>query len=88
MLAIGARDTSARVVSQAVPPHEVVGDQLLAALKQPSEVYRPLRARELVVLDHLGHRQFAARGVHSVLCLGDLLLLGEQLLARGQPLIW
>jgi hypothetical protein len=66
---------------------EAVQDQLPAPLEQVEQARRAVRALELiVVLD--GHpRHPAALGSQRVAGVGQLLLLAEQFLARGLPLL-
>ena len=52
-----------------------------------SRLDRPVRALERVRLVDADHRQPAAVGVHPVARPGQLLLLREQLLAGGEPLL-
>src|SRR5215469_3239639 len=68
-------------------PHEVVHDQLAALLEQIKETRLPIGPGERVFLVDLDHRQGAAGGIENVFRVACLLLLSEQMLAGGQPLI-
>ena len=67
--------------------HEVVHHQLRPALEQVEQADRPVRALERVRLVHPDHRQPAAVGVDPVAGPGQLLLLRQQFLAGGEPLL-
>ena len=67
--------------------HEVVDQQLAPALEQVEQARRPGGALEHVRLADLGHRQPAPLGVKRIPLPGELLLLRQQPLARGQPLV-
>src|SRR5437868_10082665 len=66
--------------------HEVVDDELAAAVEQVGEARLAARAGELVVLGDLDPGQVAARGGEPLALVGELLLAGEQLLAGLEPL--
>lgn len=68
-------------------PHEVVHDQLGPPLEQVEQAHRPVRAFEGVRLVDAHHRQPSTVGVDPVTRPGELLLLGQQLTAGGQPLL-
>jgi len=68
-------------------PHEVVHHQLLPALEQVEQAHLPVRALERVRLVDAHHRQSPAVGVDLVAVAGQLLLLHQQLLAGGEPLL-
>src|SRR3954465_1163474 len=71
-----------------VEPHEVVDDELAPALEQVGEAeLRAARAVEHVVLVDLDHRQPPPVGVERVALAREALLLLEQLLAGGEPLL-
>ena len=71
-----------------VTPHEVVDDELAAALKQIQQACLPFWPGEDVFLDDLDHRQGAAGSIERVFRAAGFLLLGKQVFAGGQPLIW
>ena len=64
-----------------------VDDQLAAAVEQVEQARRAIRAFELVLLLHRHPRHPAALGGQRVAGPHVLLLLHEQLLARGDPLL-
>ena len=66
--------------------HEVVDDQLPAALEQVQQADVPVRPLEHVVLVDPHHRQPAALGGECVVRPHRCLLLGQQLLVGGLPL--
>jgi hypothetical protein len=65
--------------------HEVVEDELAAALEQVEEALGTVRPLEDVVLVDPDHRQPAALGGQRVPRPGGLLLLHEQPFAGNQP---
>jgi hypothetical protein len=65
----------------------VVHDELAAPVEQLAERHLALRTFEGVLLLDLDHRQPPALGVEPVTRARQLLLLLEQLLALGQPLV-
>src|SRR5436305_2045557 len=67
--------------------HGVVDDQLGAVLEQVDESDRAVRTVEGVVLLDLDHGQVTALHVEGVALPGQVLLLGEQVEARRQPLV-
>jgi hypothetical protein len=67
--------------------HEVVHHQLRPALEQVEQADRPVRALERVRLVHPDHRQPTAVGVDPVTGPGQFLLLHQQFLTRGKPLL-
>ena len=67
--------------------HEVLDDKLAAAGEQVAERPRTVRRVEHVGLLYLDPWQREALGVQFVAHAGERLLLGQQLLARGKPLI-
>jgi hypothetical protein len=69
--------TGAPVVPLGVE-HEVVDDELRAALEQVEQRPRAVGALELVGLCDLDHRELAALGVEPVALAGEVLLLVEQ----------
>src|SRR5262249_44710949 len=62
-------------------------DQLPATLKQVEKAHRALRAVEAVLLLHRHPRHPAALGGQRIAGAGQLLLLDQQLLAGGIPLL-
>jgi hypothetical protein len=70
-----------------VDPHEVMHDQLWPAAEQVEEAHRAVRALERVRLVDPDHRQPAPRRTDLVPLPGQFLLPGQQLLARGEPLL-
>ena len=66
---------------------EAVDDQLTAPVEQVEQARRAVRAVEAVVLLHGHPRHPAALGGQRVAGAGQLLLLHQQLLARGVPLL-
>ncbi len=66
---------------------EAVDDQLTAPLEQVEQAHRAVRALEGVVLLHGHPRHPAALGGQRVAGAGQLLLLDQQLLAGGVPLL-
>src|ERR1700726_3746961 len=68
-------------------PHEVIDDELAAPVEQVEQARRTIRPGEDVVLLDLDHRQGAATGVERVFRPAGFLLLGQQVLTCGQPLI-
>jgi hypothetical protein len=67
--------------------HEVADDQLMAPVEHVEQRGWAVGTLEPVVLLDLDHRQPPALGAERVPAAGQLLLLGEQLLARCEPLI-
>jgi hypothetical protein len=67
--------------------HEVPDDQLAAAFEQVEQRRVAIGPLEHVLLLDRDHRQHAALGVQRVAAAGQLLLLGQQLHAGGQPLV-
>ena len=67
--------------------HEVVDDELTPALEQVEQPGLTFGAVEDVLLVDLDHRQLAALSVHRVALAGELLLMGQQLLAGHEPLV-
>jgi len=67
--------------------HEVVDDQLQPVVEQVDQANLPARAVECVVLPDLDHGQVAPLAIERVTLPGQLLFLGEQLLAGGQPFV-
>ncbi len=65
----------------------MVDDQLGTALEDVDEAHRAVRAVELVVLVDLDHGELAALGIERIPLPGQVLLLREQLLAGGRPLL-
>jgi hypothetical protein len=82
----GERATRTALVD-VMQPHEVVDDQLAAALEQVGQRHLAVRALEHVVLVD-GHRGKCAPllGQRGELPAGGL-LLGQQVLARRQPIL-
>ena len=66
---------------------EAVDDQLLAPLEEVEQAHLPVRALEGVVLLDGHPRHPPALGGQRVARAGELLLLDEQLLAGGLPLL-
>ena len=66
---------------------EAVDDQLAAPLEQVEQARRPVRSLEAVLLLHRHPRHPAAFGGERVAGAGQLLLLDQQLLAGGVPLL-
>ena len=64
-----------------------VDDQLMAAFEQVEQARLALGSLELIVLLHGQPRHPPALGGQCVTGAGQLLLLHEQLLARGFPLL-
>jgi hypothetical protein len=67
--------------------HEVVDQQLTAALEQVEQAGLAVRALEDVFLVNLDDRQLAPLSVQRVSLPGEFLLLRQQRPAGGQPLI-
>src|SRR5271170_5214721 len=67
--------------------HEVVHDQLAAAAEQLGQCLRSAGRIEDVVLLHADPGQLAALRAQRVPLARESLLLGQQILARGQPLV-
>jgi hypothetical protein len=67
-------------------PHEVVDDELKATLEQVQQTRFAVRTVEDVVFLDSHHRQPSTLGVQRVSRPGGGFFLGEQLLARNQPL--
>jgi hypothetical protein len=65
----------------------VVHQQLAPAVEQVQQAHRALGPVEDVLLTDLDHRQPAPLCVQLVASPGQLLLVGEQLLACHQPLV-
>ena len=84
---VGPRRAARAALLPVGAEHEVVDDQLPAALEQVGQPDLALRAGEAVVLGHLDHRQPAALGAQRVAAAGQLLLLLEQRRAGGEPLV-
>jgi hypothetical protein len=84
---VGARGAAGAALVPSGVEHEVVEDELAAALEQVGQVHGAVGALEGVVLLHLDHGQVAALGAEGVAGAGQLLLLGQQVLASGQPLV-
>jgi hypothetical protein len=61
--------------------------QLPTAVEQVEQRRLAVRSVEDVLLVDPDHRESAAIGVQPVASAGELLLLGEQPLASGQPLV-
>lgn len=88
--AAGAGGVAGPLVSvgvEIVGPHEVMYHQLRSAFEQVEQADLSLRAFERVWLVHPDHGQSPAVGVHPVPRPGELLLLHQQLLASGEPLL-
>jgi len=66
--------------------HEVVDDELAAALEQVEQSHAAVRAFEAVRLLDLDHRQPPTFDAQLVSRSGSRFLLGQQLLASHQPL--
>ena len=84
------RAAEARMVGPAVHTgfeEGAVDDQLTAALEQVEQAHRAVGPVELVLLLHGEPRHPPAFGGQRVAGAGQLLLLDEQLLARGVPLL-
>jgi len=67
--------------------HEVVDDQLPAAVEEVEQRRLAVRSVEDVFLVDPDHRESASLGVQPVSGAGEVLLLGEQPLTRDQPLV-
>jgi len=67
--------------------HEVLVDQLTAAIEQLDQTHLAVRPLEAVVLLDAHHRQPAAVGAQRVAHLRELLLPRQQCSARNQPLV-
>jgi hypothetical protein len=65
----------------------VVDDQLAAPLEQVEQGRLSIGAFEHVGLVDLHHRQPPAIGVQRIARPGEILLFGEQLLARDEPVV-
>src|SRR5436305_6260908 len=70
-----------------VEPHEVVDDELAATLEEVGQGQLGVPTAEHVLLVDLDHRQPPALGVQGVALAREALLLLEQLLAGGDPLL-
>ena len=66
---------------------EAVDDQLAAAVEQVEQARRAVRALEAVVLLHRHPRHPPPLGGQRIAGAGQLLLLDQQLLAGGLPLL-
>src|SRR5580704_16491948 len=64
----------------------MVDNELAAAVEEIAQIYGTVRAIENVLLLNLDHRQLAALGAERVALTRGLLFLGEQLLARNNPI--
>jgi len=69
------------------PPTPPADDELAAAVEEVEQTGLAVRALEDVVLVDLDHRQSAALRVERVASPGELLLLGQELLAGSQPFV-
>ena len=78
-------DRAASLVARA--EHEVVDEQLTAAVKELRERPRAVVGVEAVLLLDADPRQLASLARQLVAQSRVLLLAGEQLLARGRPLV-
>src|SRR5262245_28746905 len=67
--------------------HEVIDDDLPAAVEQVREAPFALLAVEHILLHQFDHRQPASLGVQRVAPMGEVLLPGEQLLALVEPFL-
>lgn len=67
--------------------HEVLDQQLAAALEQLAQAARAVDGVEDVVGVHAHPGQGAALGGEAVLPGGEVLLVGEQVLAVGDPAV-
>ena len=67
--------------------HEVVDDELAAAVEEVSQAPCTVRAVEGIVLLDLDHGEPAPLGIHPVAVLGELLLVAQKLLALGEPFV-
>ena len=84
---VGAGRAARAAVLPVGMEHEVVHDQLRAALEQVEQRHAPVGPLEGVVLGDLDHRQLAPLRVEAVTLLGGLLLLEEQVASGGLPLV-
>ena len=73
--------------SQSGTEHEMLDDQLDAAVEKIGERLLAVRPVEDILLLDLDPRQLAPSGAELVAQPGEFLLLDEQCLARGKPLI-
>src|SRR5690242_3317881 len=80
------RTTLAAVIPTRIK-HEVVDDQLLAAVKEIEQADLAVRAIEDVLLVNPDHRQSAAFRIEPVSRVGSFLLFKKQVVARDKPLI-
>src|SRR5713226_9342214 len=78
-------DRAAGLVARA--EHEVVDEQLTAAIKELRKHARAVLGVEAVLLLDTGPWQLASLARQLVAQPGVLLLAGEQLLARGRPFL-
>src|SRR5205807_10184011 len=84
---VGAGGAARAAVLPLRVEHEVVDDQLRTVLEHVDEADRTVRTVEDVVLLDLNHGQVAPLGVERIPPPGQVLLLCEQLLTGGQPLV-
>lgn len=80
------RATLVQRLARLPQPHEVVDDELMATLEQVQQARLAVRTLEDIILLDQDHWQSAALGVQRITTTGEFLLLGEQLLARSEPL--
>jgi hypothetical protein len=69
------------------PEHEVIDDQLAAAVEEVGESLLALRPVEVIGLVDLDPGQLAPLGAQAVAQAREFLLLAQELLACGKPLI-
>src|SRR5205823_4167816 len=67
--------------------HEVIDDELTAAVEEIGQRLLSVRAVEKVVLLHTLPRQLAAAAAQLIALPREFLFLRQQLLARGDPLV-
>ena len=65
--------------------HEVIDDQLPAAVEEVFETQLAVRAVEAIVLFDLHHGEPASLGIHGVVMPGQFLLVSEELPALAEP---
>jgi hypothetical protein len=68
--------------------HEVIDDQLAAALEQLRKCLFSVSAIKDIGLFNFRPRQLAPHPVQLIPLLGELLLFDQQRLACGQPFLW
>src|ERR1700679_2862984 len=84
---VGKEGATGATVAEVAPPHEVVDDQLAAAIKQIGKTSSSLGSIEDITLLHSDPWQRAACRAYGISLLGELFLLNKELLAGDKPLL-